>query len=160
MEKVLLFRTVHGSRLYGLHHADSDFDFFEVYGYAKGKAKQNITGKDDRTKMSLDRFLNGCHKGVPQFLEAMFSQQADVDEMGFLRSQYFPSMPNVRETYERTIKSFWMEGSHKRKRHAMRLVLNLRSMQECGRFNPTLTPEQREFVEYYALQDERPETYE
>jgi hypothetical protein len=158
----LLLGTVHGSRLYGLSHPGSDYDWFDVYGWEKGKARQKIAGEQDRTRTSYDRFMRGCEKGVPQFLEAMFSQQAHHDEMPFDRNLYYhPGLTNVRDVYQRTIKAFWMEGteqdSFKLRRHSMRLVLNLRSMQESGRFNPTLTPEQVLWVNHHATLPEMTE---
>lgn len=151
----LLLKTLHGSRLYGLSHADSDYDWFEIYGWEKGRGRQRIAGADDRTKTTYDRFMRYCEKGVPQYLEAMFSEMAEVDNMPFDRRQYYhPGMTNVRDTYMRTIKSFWMSGteenSFKKKRHSMRLVLNLRSMMERGRFNPTLTAEEAAWVNHAA----------
>ena len=146
----LLFSTPHGSRLYGLHHANSDHDRLEVYGFNKFKPKQRIVGDDDVVKASLDRFLLYCEKGVPQYLEAMFSQKATVNRIEFITETYTPNMARMRDTYFRTIKSFWLYGvendDHKRRRHALRLVLNLREAQERGRFNPTLSPEDAAWV--------------
>lgn len=158
----LLFRTIHGSRLYGLSHVDSDYDYFEVYGFDKQRSRQRIAGTDDRTKVSYDKFMLGCEKGVPQFLEAMFSNHADFDNMPFDRRLYYnPGMTKVRDTYMRTIKSFWNSGveenNFKKKRHAMRLVLNLREMQGNGRFNPTLTPMQALWVNQHAALPEMTE---
>lgn len=151
----LLLRTLHGSRLYGLSHSDSDYDWFEIYGWEKGRGRQRIAGTDDRTKTSYDRFMRYCEKGVPQYLEAMFSNVAEIDNMPFDRRKYYhPGMTSVRDTYLRTIKSFWMSGveenSFKKRRHSMRLVLNLRSLEEYGRFNPTLTPEEAAWVNHHA----------
>lgn len=154
----LLLKTVHGSRLYGLAHADSDFDRFEVYGWDKGRGRQRITGQDDVTKTTYDRFMRYCEKGVPQYLEAMFSRVAEVDNFPFDRVGYGIHQANTRNTYMRTIKSFWITGvetdNFKLKRHAMRLVLNLRSMQENGRFNPMLNEDQILWVTEMAHRDE------
>lgn len=150
----LLLSTPHGSRLYGLHHANSDFDRFEVYGYDKFKPKQKIVGSDDVVKASLDKFLIYCEKGVPQYLEAMFSQQATVDNMEGIRETYVPNMTNVRATYKRTIKSFWLAGveedDFKRRRHAWRLWFNLQDLEEDGRFNPTLNEVDASLINLYA----------
>jgi hypothetical protein len=146
----LIFSTPHGSRLYGLNHTNSDHDRFEVYGYDKFKPKQKIVGTDDVVKSSLDRFLLYCDKGVPQYLEAMFSQMATVDKIEGIRETYVPNMTHVRDTYKRTIKSFWLAGveddDFKRRRHAWRLWLNLREMESNGRFDPTLHDFAIEFV--------------
>ena len=139
----LLFSTPHGSRLYGLSHAGSDYDRFDVYGWSKFKPRQTITDNEDVTKVSFDKFMQYCDKGVPQYLEAMFSQHETVDLIWYIRNSYRPNMTNVRDTYLRTIKSFWLAGveddDFKRRRHAWRLWYNLHSMERRGRFNPTLT---------------------
>lgn len=160
----MLFRTIVGSRLYGLSHAQSDYDYFEVYGWNKFRGKQKISGEDDRTRQSYDRFMRYCEKGVPQYLEAMFSQMAEVDEMPFNRMTYGVNYVNVRDTYLRTIESFWMAGveenNFKRKRHSARLALNLTEIYHCGRFNPTLSPEEVVLVNAMATGttlDEMPE---
>lgn len=157
----LLLRTIHGSRLYGLSHSASDYDYFEIYGWKKFRGKQKIADGDDRTRQSYDRFMRYCEKGVPQYLEAMFSRVADVDNMPFDRLSYGIHRTNVRDTYQRTIKSFWMggveENDFKRKRHSMRLVLNLRSMEECGTFNPTLNEHEVAWVNHHASLDEMTE---
>ena len=150
----LLFSTVHGSRLYGLHHADSDYDRFEVYGWIKTRGRQTMYAREDVTKTSFDRFMRYCDKGVPQYLEAIFSKMATEDHIPYIRENYYPNMVNVRDTYMRTIKAFWAEGtetgSMKRRRHAARLRLNLIAMEETGRFNPTLTEAQRHLVTMQA----------
>lgn len=157
---MLLLKTIHGSRLYGLHHEDSDWDWFEIYGYDKFRGKQTIQAGDDRTRTSYDRFMLYAEKAVPQYLEAMWSTKAEFDNMPFDRFSYRPNMTTVRDTYMRTIKAFWIEGwetdSFKKRRHAIRMALNLRQMHECGRFNPTLTDEQIDYCntranDFYAL---------
>lgn len=162
----LLLRTVHGSRLYNLSHANSDWDWFEIHGWDKFRGKQKISGDDDRTRASYDSFMRYCDKGVPQYLEAMFSRQAEFDAMPFNRLDYRLNLTHVRDTYMRTIKAFWLEGweleatdkrnAFKKRRHAIRLALNLRSMHECGTFDPTLTDAQVDYCndranDFYAL---------
>jgi hypothetical protein len=150
----LLLRTVHGSRLYGLSHAGSDYDYFEVYGWDKFRGKQKVKDGDDRTRQSYDRFMRYCEKGVPQYLEALWSTKADVDNFPFNRFGYGLNYVNVRETYMRTIKNFWLSGcendSFKLRRHAARLAMNLTEIYYSGRFNPTLSFEERLIVEALA----------
>lgn len=140
-----LLLTTHGSRLYGLHHAESDWDTYSVVR-GKARTRHRVNGKDDTVTVSYDQFMRSCDKGVPQALEAMFSTVATVDEFPWLRAAYRACGPVVRDTYFRTVKSFWEEGSPKRRRHACRLWLNLNSLEEQSRFNPTLTPEQVHWV--------------
>ena len=87
----LLFRTIHGSRLYGLSHSGSDVDWFEVWGYTKFRSTQRISNNSDTTKVSLSRFLEGCSKGIPQYLEAAYSGKAEVDVISHLRAGIRPS---------------------------------------------------------------------
>jgi hypothetical protein len=142
--------TVHGSHLYGLSHTGSDRDTFYVYGYDKFKPRQKVCGGEDNLVASYDSFMRYCDKGVPQYLEAMWSRQAVLDRMPFDRLRYRPTMALARETYVRTVKSFWLTGldndDRKRRRHAVRLALNLRSMEETGLFDPTLTDAEREYA--------------
>jgi hypothetical protein len=158
---MLLLRTIGGSRLYGLSHENSDWDWFEVYGYKKGRATQKIVGREDKNAITFDRFMRYCEKGVPQHLEAMFSRVAEVDNMPFNRMKYGINRRNVRDTYLRTIKQFWLVGieedDFKRRRHAVRLMINLNSMEESGMFNPTLSPQQIAVVNEIATRKTLPE---
>jgi hypothetical protein len=140
--------------LYGLSRPDSDYDTFEVYGYSKFRGKQRVADGLDYTRQSYDRFMRYCERGVPQYLEAMFSQRAEVDNWPWPRTTYRPGMTMVRETYRRTVKNFWLDGvengNFKKRRHAARLLLNLKDMEAQGWFNPTLTPEQVQKVNRIA----------
>lgn len=145
----ILFKTVHGSRLYNLAHEDSDDDFYVVVNKVKTNkkryAKQSIIDGVDTTVVDLGTWLHFCEVGVPQALEAMMSRKPLIDKIGPLRAQYRAGSQTW-DRYLRTIKSFAMEGDFKHKRHSLRLALNLNSLASTGRFNPTLTPEQVEFV--------------
>ncbi len=75
MEPLPLFRTLHGSRLYGLHHAASDYDWFEVYDRLPGchQANQRIQRGNDTVKAGLSRFMQMAADCARQALEAMFA---------------------------------------------------------------------------------------
>ena len=153
---MLLLRTVSGSVLYGLNHAGSDEDWFEVHT-GKFKTKHNndhATGLDV-VSMSLDRFLTNASVGSHQSLEAMWSRQAEVDLMPW-RFDFSPSPGEVVDRYERTIKKFSLEPSYKKQRHAWRLKFNLTDYLSTGRFDPTLDTEQREHVEWLVQRQVRP----
>lgn len=137
----VILETVHGSRLYGLAHEQSDYDIYRVVAGSR-KPSQHIADGVDVLTLPFDRFWNQCAKGVPQALEAMFSAQATVDARPWLRSAYRAAGPVVASTYVRTVKSFWLSGSTKRRRHAARLALNLEQLMRTGRFDPTLTEKQ------------------
>jgi len=154
----LIFKTPHGSHLYGLNHADSDEDFYSVYrrevkrtNHTRYKwAKQSIVDGVDTVRVDFGTWVRWCDKGVPQALEAMFSPVPIVDEISAYRAAYRVGITNMRDTYYRTMDNFVQEGSIKRKRHALRLFLNLRQANRYGRFNPRLTARQKFWVEQVA----------
>jgi len=143
----VLFKTVHGSRLYGLSHANSDEDFYTVVSKvktAKAKyARQSIVDNVDSMVVDFGTWLRQCEMGVPQALEAMFSQMPLVDNIESFRLGYRCGT-GVWERYLRTIKSFALNEDadeklrFKKKRHALRLAFNLNELSRYGRFNPTL----------------------
>lgn len=153
MERTVLFKTVHGSRLYGLANENSDDDYFTLCANRPKTraryAKQTITGQEDSLVMDFSTWLQSCQKGVPQALEAMFSTMAIVDDIAEFRAAYTVGT-GVFDTYLRTIKSFALQEGYKPKRHALRLALNLAEMAKTGRFNPTLSPEDAAYVSAYA----------
>lgn len=87
--------------------------------------------------------------GVPQYLEAMFSPQAEVDLISDFRAGFRVSY-GIYSTYLRTIKSFTLHEEFKRRRHGLRLALNLQSIGRYGRFDPRLTKEEIDWVNAYA----------
>lgn len=156
MEHHVLFRTEHGSRLYGLSHADSDYDYYTVVDKVKtAKAHYSthkIVDKLDSVVVDFGTFLDNCRKGVPQALEAMFASEEHVllDEIGPLRAGYRVGSDEVWDRYLRTIKSFALEDTFKHKRHALRLALNLKDLMASGRFDPTLDAVSIELVNELA----------
>ena len=145
----ILFKTVHGSNLYGLAHKDSDDDFYAVVNKVKTKkkryAKQSIIDGVDTTTVDLGTWLHLCEIGVPQAVEAMMSRNPIIDKIGGLRSQYRVGT-SAWDRYLRTIKSFAMEDDFKHKRHALRLAINFNEMARTGRFNPTLSEKNAQFI--------------
>lgn len=154
-EPVVLLRTVHGSHLYGLNHKDSDEDFYTVVaraphvahnGSRARSARQEIVGNIDMFTVNLSTFLLYCDKGVPQALEALYSPFADIDHLQAFRYAYRPGR-SAQATYLRTLRHFYKAGDVKRRKHAVRLALNLRTMREFGFFNPRLSPTEREMID-------------
>lgn len=151
----VLFKTLHGSRLYGLAHADSDEDWFTVVAKKEGTtshtrkkyARQSIIDGIDSNVVDFGTWMVGCANGVPQYLEAMFSDMATFDTLGEFRSSFYVTH-GAYERYFRTIKSFALaeEDGIKRRRHALRLALNLQEIGRYGRFNPTLSPEDKAYI--------------
>lgn len=140
----ILFRTIHGSRLYNLANEHSDEDYFTVLANRPKRraryAKQTIIGEIDSLVMDLSTFMRYCDMGVPQALEAMFSPFPEESKIEDLRWAYRPNLANMRDRYVRTIKAFALSDDFKRRRHAFRLCLNLTEAMDTGRFNPWLMP--------------------
>lgn len=144
-------QTAHGSHLYGLAHAGSDNDTFEVW--AGRKSRQSLNGSEDVLRVSYDDFVKGASKGVPQFLEALYSPYKTVDKLGHLKLH--PAYWTAVNTYLRTIKSFWRDDptdpkDFKLRRHSARLAVNLQEFMEKGYFCPVLSERDREWCEDYA----------
>lgn len=158
-----LLTTVHGSRLYGLHHDNSDYDTYSVLHSSNKKyVEQALDGKADDFRVSLDKFLDMCRLGVPQALEALFSPYAEMDaRYEALFGGFRVGHTETAMRYRRTVRNFGfmfdvdeeVSGPHpsfKRRRHAYRLTFNLSECLRYGRFNPVLSQDEREFVTYAA----------
>jgi predicted nucleotidyltransferase len=158
-----LFKTVHGSRLYGLANENSDEDFYTVVTKVQSDtrwgrqtraryAKQKINGTEDSMVVDFGTWVEMCKSGVPQALEAMFSTlPVGDDRIADFRAS-FRVGTEVYERYFRTIKSFALQEDEtiKKRRHSLRLALNMNEMARTGRFNPTLSQEDARFVTLYA----------
>lgn len=156
----VLFRTVHGSHLYGMAHAGSDLDYYEVIPN-KGRerkryAKQSIKDGIDRTIVDFSTFRQFCDDGVPQALEACFAPAPEVDHISDFRAAYRVDTARMVARYRRTIKSFSV-GNAKQRRHALRLMINLDEAVITGRFNPVLSKPVIEAITRLAALEE--ETY-
>lgn len=164
----VLLQTIHGSHLYGLNHKDSDVDTFTVIAdnptikgtYARQSIRQDGTGHtSDDLITDLSTFVLYASKGVPQYLEAMWSTKAHVDGINDFRFSFWPDYYSMQAVYQRTIRNFYDSKELKKKRHAYRLVLNLQEFRENGIFNPTLNEEGLEAVEYMLRHDQGPDVY-
>lgn len=157
MERRVLFKTTHGSHLYGLAHEHSDNDLYTVLDsvpkrrarYAKQKIYEDGT---DSMVVDFGTWLGMCQDGVPQALEAMFSSKAIYDDIADFR-RAFRVGTRSHERFLRTIKSFSVHQDYKRKRHGLRLALNFHDMSRYGRYEPTLTENEVDFVSSVAHKD-------
>lgn len=162
----LIFSTVHGSRLYGLDHSESDMDIFEVTTSHANKARHRVSANGiDRVSVGMDTYLARVFEGSHQAVEALFSPYktwGTGDHARFYRS-YLEGMRvtgrQVFEKYERTIHTFCF-GDFKRRRHAARLALNLADLRVEGRFNPVLTPANKRYIGLAAERHEGQELWE
>jgi hypothetical protein len=152
-----LLVTPMGSRLYGLSHADSDYDYWTVIDKVKSKRakynKHSIVGDQDNTVIDFGTWIDQCQAGVPQALEAMFSRMATTDRIASYRSNFKAGTDYSK--YLGIMKNMSIEhpDSFKHKRHILRLALNMRSLRESNRFNPTLNHLQIELINSLAKLD-------
>ena len=142
---MILLKTIHGSRLYGLDHANSDEDWYSVVRDAK-RITHKIEGDQDVMVIDYASFMRQCEKGVPQALESMFSQKTVEDSIQSIRAGFVPNYTNAFNVYSRTIRAFARCGDLKHQRHALRLAYNLEDLYHNGRFNPTLDKDQQASV--------------
>lgn len=140
---MILLRTIHGSHLYGLAHADSDRDIYEVFATTrtarKRNIKQTIVNGIDKTSVDMSTFMHMVDECVPQALEALWSPVAEIDNINSFRTQYRVNRAKMKEVYIRTARKFAEIDDVKHKRHALRLILNLGTTLEYGKFNPQLS---------------------
>jgi len=140
----LLFRSYAGSILHGLSTPSSDIDIFEIHSESFGSAHANkqevqkIEGELDVTKITLSRFMQRSMDGSHQCLDAMFSSIAEVDEISALRKSFYAGSSTV-EVFGRSIRELAHQKPPKKRRHAVRVTLNLIQMMETGRYEPRLT---------------------
>lgn len=139
-----LLKTIHGSTLYGLNHAESDEDYYIVVPsryVGRQVRRQSIVDGIDSVVVDFKSFTRMAELGAPQALEAMFSQSTVSEYFEPYRTRYFAASSDVVHRYLRTIKAFVLndrEDHLKMKRHALRLSYNLEEILYTGRFNPTL----------------------
>lgn len=140
---MILLRTVHGSHLYGLAHAASDKDIYEVFVTTrtarKRNIKQTISEGIDKTSVDMSTFMHMVDECVPQALEALWTPVAEIDKIHEFRTQYRVNRAKMKEVYVRTALKFAEHDDVKHKRHALRLLLNLGTALEYGKFNPRLS---------------------
>lgn len=139
----LLFRGLIGSRMYGLDHADSDYDYYEVWSeiVESRKAVQTVNETEDVTRVSLSRFLLLAMNGSHQALDAMFTPYVEVDKISALRNGFYAG-GNVLSDFDRIIKELVAQQNIPKKRmHAVRIAYNMNELHHTGRYNPVLTPQ-------------------
>jgi hypothetical protein len=152
----VLFSTPHGSHLYGMAHAGSDRDIFTVTASTSRTARQTISGGDDVTEMGFAIFAEYAKLGSLQSLEAMFSPMATVDAFPAFRASFYADGTRVMDRYVKKVRQFAREPKFKSRRHALRLLLNLRDLQRYGRFDPRLSERQIEMITEHATADAEP----
>jgi hypothetical protein len=152
-EPRVIFETIHGSHLYGLAHAGSDRDVARVTTSTATKARHHNGAEQDTMTIPWGVFLLRIQQGSHQALETLFSPYKHwakeySDLIPYVES-YRVTGSEVFAKYERTITKFCY-GDFKRRRHAVRLSLNLRDLRRGGRFDPELDEDQIQHVNQIA----------
>jgi hypothetical protein len=158
MTTEVIFKTIHGSHLYGMARTDSDTDMFYVTTGKSNKARHHLNAETgiDICYMGFDTFMNRIYEGSHQSVEALFSpfKVWGPGAGGDVWRDYLDGMKitgsAVFAKYERTIKKFCY-GDFKRRRHAGRLALNLADLRADGRFSPVLSRRQIDYIGRAAL---------
>lgn len=140
-----IFRTIHGSHLYGFAHAGSDMDSYVVTTSSRSRPHQSVRGDADVVRVGWNTFLAYATGGSHQSVEALFSPlkswEAHEELRPFVESMRIGGA-EVYAKYERTIRAFCF-GDFKRRRHAVRLSSNLNDLRRNGRFNPRCSSDLR-----------------
>lgn len=139
--ETLIFSTPIGSRLHGLHNADSDHDMWHVH--TQLDTRKVVHNVDDQYHVGLSTFLRHAENGYYVALDAIFSPVATSSWFDDYRHSFHVSVSNMRDNYRNCIiKKLIPSSRTKHHRHALRMALNYREAYEGnGRFNPCLSAE-------------------
>lgn len=156
----ILLKTITGSRLYGLAHDDSDYDYLTVVP-GKRKTVQTIVGNQDNRIMSFGTFVLEARNGAPAALEAMFSEKAEIDYITEFRRAFragtnYDAYRGIMKRISKTPK--WDDEKHRRL--VIRLGLNLGELRMKNRFHPTLTMVESESIIHLAKYYDMPWCYD
>lgn len=135
----LLLRMVTGSRLYGTHRPDSDWDRYEIHDKIKASHKLGgVRNDQDVMQWSLSLFMKVAAKGGHNALDLMFADPGwpEVDLIPDLRASFVADPYNAHVRFSRTIQSYLDKGTPKGLMNAQRLSDNLDSIWKTGRYNP------------------------
>lgn len=154
---MLLYRSLIGSRLYGTHRPDSDYDWIEVYSSMRPKPRQKVIGETDTIKVNLSQFMHFASSGRHQYLESMFNPDRQETDMFYdMRMRFYPDTAQAVNLYRRTIANFGNRKGRKTEKSnktALRMTYNLEQLLEYGRFNPALDPALVAVLDSYDTDD-------
>lgn len=141
-----IFKTIHGSYLYGTNHPGSDLDIYYVIPNDQKPQKQHtrwnkVTNQnEDIIEVRLDDFVKQLEKGSPQAIEAYWSPlktwNNDYPEYRDFLENFRLSLPRIKDTYVRTIKSLSLSGDRKSRLQAVRHTLDYLFMERYGFLDP------------------------
>lgn len=148
-----------GSRLYGTHHSESDYDYVMVYtnnskGHGKHKNKSQLfAGDDDVQRLSLGGFLAALDKGSPNTVEMLNARvrgwgqnQSYKQFLDALRPNYGKAYLGMREEMKNYVRREKPGDEEKSTRHLFRIALNGAKLAKTGAFNPTHSPRELDYL--------------
>lgn len=133
---LLLMRVLTGSRLYGTHRPDSDWDYYEIYD--KINSYHKVIDGNDVQQWSLSMLMRVADKGGHNALDVLFAPDGwpEVDLLREMRLSYRANPALCTPRFRATQKSFLERGDEKGRLHAERLESNLSDIMSTGRYNP------------------------
>lgn len=128
---MLLLRALSGSRLYGTHRPDSDWDFYEVHDHVR--PRQSKSGDLDVIRMPLSKWLRLCEAGTHQALDAMWCppRLTTVDKLTAFRLAWRPDPFRVADQLDRTAHAMGNE------KHSARLAHCAQRVRDFGYYDPS-----------------------
>lgn len=158
----VLLLTMTGSRLYGVHTPESDYDYWAVV-LENVKTSQKVVEGEDVTLISLKNFMTMLDNGVPQAMEVLWSPVAEFNETykPLLNSlsphlwwaRYRLLAPQSLEKMKKKGQPLTPKQWRKGKMQKTRLALQWYNMAHNGWFNPQLSGEQLEIVLYAGTEE-------
>lgn len=129
----MLLRAVAGSRLYGTHRPDSDFDFYEVHDRIRNK--QTIRDGVDTIRVNLSDWIRYAEKGTHQALDAMWCppEYTEVDVLREFRLSFRPDPFRASNQLYATAKA--MDDT--KPKHSNRLYWCAQRVLDFGWYDPT-----------------------
>lgn len=167
-------RAVTGSRAYGLHKPESDYDSAivfssdpsEFYGMDAIKERTQEISPDgsDVNYWSIRKFIEGLYSGNHLAYELLRSPKVEADEIGKeimdfgKKHLYSESLAKKMLSFHKAMKHGWIKGRDlKQLSHALRVQCYFASFFDKGSFKTKLSPEQRSYLEnmHYMTDDEK-----
>lgn len=137
---MILARCLIGSRLYGLHNFQSDWDYMTIVSDPIRLGQKKVNNIDDIV-VDLATFLKHCHAGSHQYLDVIYAQDQyfEVDKITALRHSYNCDLYQTYASFMRVYKSLRDNKLEKRRIFAETMRYKAQFLLEYGYYNPTLS---------------------
>lgn len=142
----LMFATAHGSRLYGADELSTEIDTYQIWLRPPRRKERKVAAAQRIEVIGAAQFTKLVAEAQPRALEALFSPMSEIDSTD--HALFFSAINTTPEkalaTYTEAIMGFARRASPVQRLHALRMCRNLSQLIITSRFDPRLTPEQRE----------------